>query len=199
MDRIGWYRLFGLVVPLIALAIAGAVATTQYFRLRGLEEEHVRTERSLEFVRKMISEMQSQPHIQKEAAVPRSPDEQAIFLDQLRQYAIAYGVDLSRWAIVRTPPQPATSSDSQKQPVGPEPLVSSVDVSGEFENVRAFLYSLVRAPRLLNLTNLRWARQEGDKPNVTRVSFTLTRYVSREAAPAAPASASARTSTEAAP
>jgi hypothetical protein len=197
MDRKSLYRLFGLVLPLIALAIAGTVAASQYFRLRSLEDEQARTERSLEFVRKLITEMQTQPHIEKVAAVAKSPDEQAVFLDQLRQYALEKGVDLSRWANVHSVPQPGSGGTEMKAPTGPEPVVSTIEVSGEFENVRAFLYTIVRAPRLLNLTNLRWTRQDGDKPNVTRVSFTLTRYVSKDATPAMPVSASSTIPTEA--
>jgi hypothetical protein len=41
--------------------------------------------------------------------------------------------------------------------------------------VREFLYNILRSPRLLTMTDVRWGRT--DRWPTTGVSFTLTRYV----------------------
>ena len=70
-------------------------------------------------------------------------------------------------------------------------LTSSVEVAGEYQALRQFMYQLWHAPRLYNTTDLKWVReqQRGRLEEVppTHLSFTLTRYVYMPANVAPPA------------
>lgn len=181
------YRLSALIAPLVCLAIAVGLGVSQYLRLKSIEQERVQTEGTISFVRQLIADLNAQPIVSKVAAVANTPDEQNLFLDQLRLYAAEAGVDVTRWQTVAAPREQVTSATpttpnpaaATTVPQGPPPLLANVEVVGNYDKNRKFLYLLMRAERLMNLSNIKWERAESPRlPQGTRVSFTLTRYVS---------------------
>lgn len=184
MVKNSMYRLAALVVPIVCLVVGVGVALSQYFRLRSLEQERTQVQSTLTFVQQLIADLNAQPLVNKKAAVARTPDEQAVFLDLLRMYAAQHHVDLTRWQAMSAPVRqaaPAGAPNAAPAPVGPLPMISNVEITGLYDDNRRFLYALLRDERLLNLTNIRWERQSNPaRPDLTRVAFTLTRYVSEQ-------------------
>jgi len=188
VNKLNQYRMFAVIVPILCLAVGGWVVWNQKTRLDSVVAERAQVEKNLEFKKKMILDIGSQPLAEKEPTVPASDAEQAAFLEGLRSIAKNSGVTLTRWSNV-----PAPAADPNKPETGlPQnvsAILSTLEVNGPYSNVRSFLYSIARAPRLLNFSGIRWARA-GDSGN-TLLSVTVTRYVSTGAAPApAPANPS---------
>jgi len=155
--------------------------------MNALHEDLERTEREIALAERTAQELKVAPAPARFPTSPLGPREQPDFLNTLRAYADATRVRLDRWTNA-TPIAPTSSAQEQepstrpKLPAGVAPVSSAVEASGSYANVREFLYLLLRSPRLFTMNDVRWER--GDKWPRTRVSFTLTRYVST--APPAP-------------
>lgn len=181
MNKLNQYRLMAVVVPILCLAVGGWVVWGQMKRLGEVSAERAQVEKNLEFQKKMIADIGSQPLAEKEPTVPASDAEQAAFLEGLRTIAKNAGVTLTRWNNV-----PAPAADPNKPDTGlpkdVSAILSTLEVNGDYSKVREFLYAIARAPRLLNFSGIRWARAND---NVTTVlSVTVTRYVSTGVPPA---------------
>ena len=187
MNKIQLHRLLAAVVPILCLAVGGWVVWSQKTRLESLTAEYQRVEKNLKFQKDMIAAIGNEPLAQKEPTVASSDAEQAEFLDGLRTIAKESGVTLTKWTNVAAPAQDPEKKDAGL-PQGVSPILSTLEVNGPYPNVRQFLYTIARAPRLLNFSGIRWARStSGDN---TDLSVTITRYVSATA----PAAASPTTS-----
>jgi hypothetical protein len=183
MNKLNQYRLLAVIVPILCLAVGGWVVWNQMKRLGEISAQRAEVEKNLEFQKKMIADIGSQPLAEKEPTVPASDAEQAAFLEGLRTIAKNADVTLTRWSNV-----PAPTGDQSKQgvqlPKDVAAILSTLEVNGQYSNVREFLYSIARAPRLLNFSGIRWSRASDNASTVLTV--TVTRYVSTGVAPAAP-------------
>ncbi len=191
MNRLSQYRIFAILIPILCLAIGAWITWKQHERLEAARAEDKKVEADIAFQVKMIQEIGSQPLAEKEPTAPASDAEQAAFLDGLRTIARDSGVILTSWSNVAAPP---ADKDKPQNYAGAMPMLSTLEVVGPFENVRAFLYSIARAPRLLNFSGIKWSRAEESKSDVTKLSVTITRYVSNDLPPApeAPTTAARR-------
>jgi len=181
MNKLNQYRLFAVLVPILCLAVGGWVVWNQNKRLRAADVELKRVSENLQFKKKMIADIGNQPLAEKEPTVPGSDAEQAEFLDGLRTIANESGVTLTKWTNVAAPPADPNKPETGL-PTGVQAMTSTLEIKGSYENVRRFLYTVAAAPRLLNFSGIRWAR-DGDTVD-TILSVTITRYVTTAPAPA---------------
>jgi hypothetical protein len=185
MNRDSMLRLSGVVVPLGSAMIALFLVMFQVRRLHEFEEERTRTTTQMSQLEKQIREMKSQPQRAKVAVVPPVSNEQSLFLNMIRRFAISSRVQLVKYENKPAPsPLSADAKTSAKPtglPAGVTALSSNVEVAGDYQALRQFMYKLLRAPRLYNTTDLKWMReQQRNQQEVvppTHLTFTLTRYV----------------------
>ena len=188
-------RIIAIVIPLLCLAIGGWAIWKQYTRLQSSSLELAQMERNLGVQKALIASISKEPEAAKQPTAPISDGEQAAFLDGLRTIARDSNVQLIRWTNIS---QNADANRDAPAPSGVTPIISTLEVRGLYEDVRTFLYSIAKAPRLLNFSGIRWARAS-DQDSSTTLSVTITRYVSPGPPPtaasgAAPKGASAEKS-----
>ena len=195
-----WIRLATYLMPIVAVPAAIFLVFLQWTHLRALQEQRTKTEHNLAFLDQLSHEMKTQPPLRKVAVIPPTLDEQSLFLDMVRKFADQSHVHLVRYTNrPAPPPPPADSAEAKKNgmPPGVAALTSDVEVSGDYNGIRQFLYQLLHAPRLYNTTDLKWTRGAyNERWPITRLSFTLLRYVEAPiVVPAKPAGDSAGSST----
>ena len=179
-----------MAAPLICFFIAVGLVFYEVHRLHQLRDDTRQTQQQIAQIDKMLREITQHPVATKIPAVGISPTEQVDFLNMLRLYANESKVRLTRWSNA-TPIAPSSSgtasADAHKAalPPGVTSVASAIEVGGHYAGVRQFLYYLLSDRRLINMTDLKWSR---DQWPTTKLTFTLTRYISQQAAPAAPAS-----------
>jgi len=177
MSQLRNYRIATLALPLAAVIASAVVIGTQVTRLRALENQKVIADKNMLFLEDLIRQDQAQPLSDKLPAIPNNPDEQELFLNELRQRAGASHVQVIRWANTSAKRAQEGDKGKDKKPSDITPIASAIEVAGEYSKVRSFMYSLLRSPRLLNASDLTW--QRGSQYPTTRLMFTLTRYVTK--------------------
>ena len=174
------YKILSIILPIIAVVIAGIFTMTQVTRMRALQEQKKQVDDNIANLERLMRMDQLQPLVNKIPAELMSPEEQAAFLDQLRQLAAASDIQIIRWTntarqLAAPPPDPKDPN----APVAPASkvtaLMCTMDIRGEYPRMRTFMYSLLRSKRLLNVSSLTWTRTN-EYPR-TALTFTCTRYV----------------------
>lgn len=168
-----------ILVPLICLLGATASIAYQVHRIMTLQDRRQKIEGDIAIVESRLRELQMTPRPSRIPTVEQTPQEQSGFLNSLRAYAELSRVRLARWTNATPLAPPAGARDGSNPqsniPEGVTPISSAVEVIGPYSGVREFLYNILRSPRLLTMTDVRWGRT--DRWPTTGVSFTLTRYV----------------------
>jgi hypothetical protein len=187
MKKLSWINILALLIPLACLVAAILFVMVQVRRINDLKAQRMQLERNIALVENRLSQMSAAPPPARIATVEMSASEQLDFLNTLRAYSDATRVRLVRWT--STPPLVSASAGQPEQgrrtlPPGVTPIASTIEVAGEYRNLREFMYNLLRSPRLYSMNDIRWVR--GDRWPATSVTFILTRYV---AAPASGAGA----------
>ena len=186
------YRYLAILSPIVSVLCAGGLAFFEFRRLQDFQLAVSVTQKKIAVINQALKDYQMAPVSKQVPTAERGPHEQSMFLDNLRLMAINSHVQITRIANSEAPPPappppPSTDPNVPTPPAkfapGVGPVTSSVEVSGNQFNVRRFMYGVQRAPRLMNLTDLRWVRDNW--PN-THLVFTLTRYVGPPAAPGTP-------------
>jgi hypothetical protein len=173
-----------LLVPLVCLILSGAVVFYEWRRNQQLADDRLQVEKQIAFHEKLMGQITQMPQPSRMPTVEMTENEQPSFLNSLRLSADAYQVRLVRWSNAVPVPGAGGSADDPARkimPAGVIPIASQVELQGRYEQVRQFLYELMRSPRLLNISDIRWSRGE-PWPN-TRLTFTLTRYVTQGPSP----------------
>lgn len=180
MNKLSFFNSAALVLPLVSLLIGGGVAFYEVNRLHQLDAEFANTKRQIALVDRALAVRREAPLHTRRATVARSRHEQTDFLTWLRTYATLTHVQITRWSSV----SPAASA-AAPLPLGVTALDSTLEVTGAYNDIRRFLYSIEGAsPRLLNLSNTNWSRVQS---GATHLTFNLTRYTALESAPTTPA------------
>lgn len=178
MNKEAFYRPLTILMPIAAVLCATGVSVFEWRRLKRLEDEAAATQSKITQIDRELRSYEAQPQTEKFPTVPKTPREQAQFLDALRANADVSGVQLIRWSNIAPPAAPAPQPTPDKPAPAPQSgvtsIISVVEVSGRAENTRKFLYNVVRSRRLLNMADIKWVRDTW--PN-THLTFTLTRYV----------------------
>jgi len=187
MNQSGNYKLLTIILPIVAVVIAGIFTMTQITRGRSLAEQKEQVDKNIAYIENLMRQDRLQPLTDKIPAEVISPQEQAAFLDQLRQLASASGIEIIRWtntarALVAPPPKADPKNPNAKPEETPASkvtaLMCTMDISGEYPRMRSFMYALLRSKRLLNVSALTWTRTN-EYPR-TALTFTCTRYVTSE-------------------
>jgi Tfp pilus assembly protein PilO len=173
MDRKSVARTVIFTLPLFALVIGAGAITFETRQLSNVQSELNATRQEVASARNLINEMEGQKSLSRYPTAAMTPTEQPYFLNSLRTYAELNHVELVRWS---SAPIPGKNDPAVKAlPADVTPLVSSVELDGRYADLRAFLYDLLKSPRLVNMTDMKWSR--GFKGPVETLTFTLTRYV----------------------
>ena len=182
------YKILSIVLPIIAVLIAGVFTMTQVTRMKSLQAQKDQVDENIAFLENLMRQDQLQPLADKIPAELMSPEEQAAFLDQLRQLAAASNIQIIRWTNTARKLPNAPKDPNKKEEETPASkvtaLMCTIDIKGEYPNMRTFMYSLLRSKRLLNVSSLTWTRTN-EYPR-TALTFTCTRYVTDEPMPVAP-------------
>lgn len=173
-----------LLVPFACLLLAGGVTVYEWKRISQYLGEEQTIQSSVQTVANLERAVAAQPKPTRIPTAEQTTKEQPDFLNTLRVYANASGVKILKWSN-GTPYAPAsggttssngTPQDKQKViPGGAIPVASAIEVAGSYNNIREFMYYLLRSPRLLNMNDIKWKRD--DHFPQTSASFTLVRYV----------------------
>lgn len=167
MNQAQNYKILTIVLPIVALVIGGIFTMTQITRGRSLGEQKEEVDKNLAYLENLMQQDRLQPLTDKIPAEVISPQEQAAFLDQLRQLAAASGIDIVRWTnTARALVAPAGPTDPNDPNAKPEDnpaskvtaLMCTMDISGEYPRMLSFMYALLRSKRLLNVSSLTWSR-----------------------------------------
>ncbi len=177
MKRDSIYRSLTIALPLAAFLCATGATVFEWQRLRGLDDETNATVSRISQIDRELQSYEAQPQNEKVPTIAKAPREQAQFLDALRANADVCKVQLVRWSNV-APPAPTSSTTADKSatalPPGVAAIISVIEVTGQADNTRQFLYNIIRSHRLLNMSDIKWVRDTW--PN-THLTCTLTRYV----------------------
>jgi hypothetical protein len=178
MNKEALYRALTVALPIVAVTSGMGASIYEWQRLKRLEADTSAAEKKLTQIDLELRNFEAQPQSNRFPTVDKTPREQALFLDALRANADVCRVQLIRWTNSTPPAPPPSSTPSDKPanglPGGVTPIISMVEVAGRAENTRQFLYNVIRTRRLLNLSDIKWVRDQW--PN-THLTFTLTRYV----------------------
>jgi hypothetical protein len=179
VNRSRLYNIALCLIPVLCLCLAGAIDLYQLHHLRQLQQDWAHAGRQIADLASLTDAETMHPHLSKLPTAEQSAREQPTFLNSLRAYAEESHVKLVRWAGVSTPLPVAGDNNGKPADTGMPPdvtaIASTVEVAGQYNNLRHFLYDLLRSPRLLNMTDIKWMRDE-TWPQ-THLTFTLTRYV----------------------
>src|SRR5687767_3026175 len=91
------YKILTIILPILAVVIAGIFTMTQVTRSKSLQSEKEQVDKNIAYLENLMREDQLQPLTDKIPAAVQSPEEQAAFLDQLRQLAGTSGIQIVRW------------------------------------------------------------------------------------------------------
>jgi hypothetical protein len=172
------------MIPILCFGFAAGVSMHQANRLHKLDQEWRQVGKQLAAMDSLTVVAGAKPRLVRYPTVEQSANEQPLFLNILRAYALETHIKVTRWANVSSVANQASTSstnatNAEKPPAGmpPDvtPIASTVEVSGTYNDIRRFLYRLMRSPRVLSLSDIRWMRD--DKWPETHLHFTLTRYV----------------------
>jgi Tfp pilus assembly protein PilO len=165
-----------ILCPVGSLLIAGGVIAGGRAHVNALDADDRTVRQQIASARQLLAELEGQQHLVRFPTAAQVAQEQPVFLNQLRSYADLNRVRIDRWTISATTINPR-SAQAQKKGLPPDvtPLTSSLQVAGRYADVRLFLYDLLRSPRLVNMSDIRWTR--APTPGDTALIFTITRYV----------------------
>lgn len=174
--RYGFTGLF-VLLPVAILAVFGYLGYKQKERgeMALLEQKDIRTETAQ--VRRLMAALQDQPMTDKYIAEPRSEMEQTNYLETLRIQAKDAGVELELF--LSQPPAiiPIDPDSDEELPISSvyQPVMSTVVVIGSYTETRDFAYTIMRADRLLNMSQVKWERVNNS--DGIRLRLLVVRYI----------------------
>lgn len=167
-----------ILLTVTAVLLAGLLVTTGVeARATALNRaENARLQANIQTLQRELENEAPQGTI-RAATAPDGKLEEATYLDFIRTTARADGVDISKWSTSPRKPGDASTAPKKEDPLlkNVVPVVGSLEVVGSYGNVLAFASQLLHAPRLLNLSEVHWLRD--DRLHEIRLSMTVTRYV----------------------
>jgi hypothetical protein len=166
-----------IFLPIVCLIFGAAVAYSQYRRMVSFQEQQAALQVKIDRLQQTIKETTGQDASLKIATFPRTVDEEPNFLNRLKLLAADSGVKIIRWTSTAKPAGVAPGTEASKQPPALKDvteIASRVDIAGPYAAVRAFTVRALDSPRLLAINDIVWAR---DQKSGTKLSMTLSRYV----------------------
>jgi hypothetical protein len=189
MNKSILYQLSLFAIPIACIGLTCGLNAYEVRRQQTLDTKLQAVQKEIKDARELIAGVEKRGQAGFIAAVPDSPQEQVTFISSLRSTASQCHVSLTRWGTAPVPtialpdgaPQALTDDIAKVTPI-----CNEVTVSGNYDQVRAFLYSITQQERLVTLSGVKWDRSS-DMP-ITTLNFSLTRYVGSLGAATPPAS-----------
>ncbi len=179
MNKVALQNFAMIVAPLLSISVAGGGTIYQFRRLQRYQDDLAAKRKQVSILEGSLREMQIKKILPRIPIALQSPREQPEFLNAVRSYAEPLRVQLSRWTNAINKPALAQNNtangENKEAPKEYQAIANTLEVKGKYTAVRAFLYQLLRAPRLYTLNDVKWSREA--KGGLTTTSFTLTRYV----------------------
>lgn len=172
------YHISLFAIPIACIGLASGLNAYEVRRLQTLDTKLQATQLEVKEARELIAGVEKRGKAGFLALVPDTPQEQIAFVSALRGTAAQCHVSLTRWGTAPVPTIVVPEGVSQKLKddlTKVTPISSEVSVSGTYDQVRAFLFSLTQQERLVTLASIKWSR--ASDPPTTNLSFRLTRYV----------------------
>jgi hypothetical protein len=184
-----FYQLSLVAIPIACIGLTSGLNAYEVRRVQTLDTQLKTTQQEVREARELIAGVEKRGKAGFITFMPDTPQEQVAFISALRGTAAQAHVTLTRWGIAPVPTitvpdgiDPKLKDDLAKV----VPVANEVTVTGTYDQVRTFLYSLTLQERLVTLANIKWAR--ATDPPTTTLNFHLTRYVGSLSAAAPPVS-----------
>ncbi len=179
MNKIRFSQIALFAAPVLCFFLAGGIGRHQWGHIQQLQQDIAQTDKQIADLNRVLTAAGNLPQLAHLPTAEQSSKEQPTFLDSLRAYADQAHVKLTRWSNTNAPAYSGAPPSGDKPADATMPpdvmaIASSVEAVGSYSDLRQFLYALRRSPRLLNLTDIKWTRD--DTWPQTHLTFTLTRY-----------------------
>jgi hypothetical protein len=176
ISRKALYRHAVLLVPIISIFVVVVLTLFEAHKYRQFGRELVVTRKQVAQLDSLIKDLDAKPPITVIPVIRLSPSEQPDFIDLLRSRAEVNHTSLTRWAnAAGSGSSPgAVSGGANPLPADVGAINCSIEVTGKYNDLRHFLYSLQDGPRLFTLSDMAWSRN-GTWP-ITTLKFNLARY-----------------------
>ena len=172
------YHLSLFAIPIACIGLTSGMNAYEVRRVQTLEARLKTTEQEIREARELIAGVEKRGKAGFIAIVPDTPQEQVAFVSALRATAAKSNVRLTQWgsAPVPTLTVPETAGEKLKADLAKvTPIANEISVSGTYDQIRAFLFSLTQQERLVTLSGIKWTR--ATEPPMTALNVKLTRYV----------------------
>lgn len=183
------YQLSLFAIPISCIGLTSGLNAYEVRRLQTLDTKLKATQLEIKEARELIAGVEKRGKAGFIALVPDTPQEQVTYVSALRTTAAQCHVTLTRWGTAPVPTIVVPDGASQKLKddlAKVTPIANEVTVTGSYDQVRTFLYSLTQQERLVTLAGIKWTRAA--EPPTTTLNFRLTRYVGSLSASTSPAS-----------
>lgn len=171
----GIRTIIGVSVPFAVAVVLGTMCYSQYQARQMAQLDEAQQQKNVNSLQYELDTYKVEPLTSKHISAEATADEQAAFLTQLRLDAQGAGVKLTQYLNMGQVLPPRNDGKDFAPPNQNRPVASTLTVQGPYDGVRAFAYSLLRAPRLMNMQGVTWKRDV--TADTTTLSFTLIRYV----------------------
>ncbi len=189
MKKTVLYQISLFAIPIACIGLTTGLNAYEVRRAQTLEAKLKTTEQEIREAHELITGVEKRGKAGFITIVPDTPQEQVTFVSGLRANAAQCHVRLTQWGA--SPPPTITVPEGTTQKMKDDlakvtPIANEVSVSGTYDQVRSFLYSLTIQERLVTLSSLKWTR--ATDPPLTALNFRITRYVGSLGAATPPAS-----------
>ncbi len=182
------YRLSLFLLPIACIGLTSGLNAYEVRRVQTLDTQLTTTRQEIGEARELIAGVEKRGKAGFITFSPDTPQEQVAFVSALRITAAQCHVTLTRWGVGAPPTLaiPDGTSQALKDDLSKvTPIANEVSVTGTYDQVRSFLYSLTQQERLVTIAGIKWMR--ATDPPATTLNFRLTRYVGNlDVAAAAP-------------
>lgn len=172
------YQISLFAIPIACIGLTSGLNAYEVRRVQTLEAKLTATSQEIREARELITGVEKRGKAGFIAVVPDTPQEQVAFVSTLRANAAQCQVRLTQWG---TAPVPTISVPEGANPrlkddlAKVTPIANEVSVSGTYDQIRNFLFSLTKQERLVTLSSIKWTRAAD--PPLTALNLRLTRYV----------------------
>jgi Tfp pilus assembly protein PilO len=162
-------RILMFLMPIVVGGVMLIMNLSANERLQKAEQDQAALELDRQNLESLMEAMILEPDPEKVPGVARSEEEQARFIEDLKELARTTGCRIDQFTTL-PPPPPMEDSILARYHELPTRLV----LIGSYEALREFAYAIMRSDRLMNMMNVRWDRVQTGP--LSRLTMTITRY-----------------------
>ena len=172
------YQLSLFAIPIVCIGLTSGLNVYEVRRMQTLDKQLKAAAQEIKEARELIAGIEKRGKAGFIVMMPDTPQEQVAFVSVLRATAAESQVRLIRWGASPNPTitVPDAGAERLKMDLAKvTPVCNEVSVSGKYEQIRNFLFSLTKQERLVTMAGVKWTRAA--EPPLTTLNFRLTRYV----------------------